>query len=110
MTLYHYTCDHSVERIRRDGFLRPNRHPSLGARLVWLTDLDTPDRDALGLTSQFITCDRTKHRFTVADESFVVPWTEWAREHKVSHLVRDYLEQFGLPRHWFVSEHHVVVA
>jgi hypothetical protein len=102
--LYHYTCaDHGRPGIDRDGVLRPNSHPWLATPLVWLTDLDQPWREALGLTSNLLSCDRAAVRYT-ADPSGCVRWTVWARR-----LPRDLREVFEsapgvLPGHWWVSE------
>jgi hypothetical protein len=119
--LYHYTCSCSVEGIRRDGYLRPyphpliERHPVPGewsastTRLVWLTDLEVAWREALGLTSKILKCDRTEHRFQAADESTAVPWTQFRRQ--VHAAVRSALEEAegALPAHWFVSTVRVPV-
>lgn len=103
MTLYHFCCDHSVEGVRADGEVKPmSTHPYLGVALAWFTDLDFPDRDGLGLTSDFIGCDRTEWRVTV--EGNAETWTSWARRHQVRREVRDILEEFARPAHWWVSE------
>lgn len=101
--LYHYTCSHAAEGIARDRLLRPHKQIQLdGRELVWMTDLDTPDRDALGLTSRHLRCDRTEFRATV-----ILPraghWPAYVRR-----LPRDVRlaarEMSGLPMHWWVSE------
>lgn len=111
--LYHYTCSCSLDGIRRDGFLRPYPHPLMRryplpgaepiAGLVWLTDLEVAWREALGLTSKVVKCDRTEHRFQAADESTAVPWIKFRR--RVHAAVRAALEEAegALPAHWFVS-------
>lgn len=111
--LYHFTCRCSLAGIRRDGFLRPFPHPLMrrysipGAEaiggLVWLTDLEVAWREALGLTSKILKCDRTEHRFQAADESTAVPWTKFRR--RVHATVRAALEEAegAMPAHWFVS-------
>jgi hypothetical protein len=103
-TLYHYTCADHAPTIDAELLLRPNEHPLLpGIPLVWLTDLDTPVRDALGLTrGTLITCDRTTHRFTVADPSACIPWVALAR--LLPRHVRDAFEAPpAMPMHWWVS-------
>lgn len=69
--------------------------------LVWLTDLDAPARDALGLTSHLIDCDRTQHRYRVTDLTSVQHWLQVRR----SHPLRDELEHArgARPMHWYVS-------
>jgi hypothetical protein len=86
MKLYHYTCRDMARRILADGVIRPwPIMPDEGPRgeaiptglpddtaVVWLTTIDRPDRQALGLTSHVLNCDRTEVRFTVD-----VPATRW---------------------------------
>lgn len=106
-TLYHYTCvDHGEPGIRSKGKLLPNLQPLLGRSLVWLTDLDTPDAWALGLTQHTLCCDRTEIRVTAkpfhgTDKTAVVPWWHYARN--VEPVLREVLETKGLPMHWWVS-------
>lgn len=102
--LYHYTCNHRLNGILADRTLQTNPHPLLGYALVWLTDLDVPDRAGLGLTSQYISCDRTENRVEVAYTPEIRPWVEWARLAKIPWLARETIEGGGaLPRHWWVS-------
>ncbi|MGH3535438.1 MAG: hypothetical protein ACRDQG_12130 [Pseudonocardiaceae bacterium] len=112
MALYHYTCrEHGADGISRLGLVRPNRHPLLGASLVWLTDLPTPDRRALGLTMGWITCDRTQVRIEVdPTRTPVLRWGLWAHQHKVSRLLRDLLEEGASPGHWWVAEAPITVV
>jgi hypothetical protein len=101
--LYHYTCNHGLNGIIADRALKPNYQPWLGMALTWLTDLDTPDRAALGLTSDHIVCDRTENRVDVTPTADMQPWTTWARNARVPQVVRDMLEGGGgFPRHWWV--------
>ncbi|MGW5741549.1 hypothetical protein [Amycolatopsis sp. NPDC003861] len=101
---YHYTCEHRARGIEQSGVLRLNRHPLLGARLVWLTDLAMPDRWALGLTSNWITCDRTLIRVSVQSTATIVSWRGWALVHKVPRALIDVLEENTRPERWWVSE------
>lgn len=103
--LYHYTCRHAARRIGRRGTLVPNPQPFLVRSglppLVWLTDLDVPDAEALGLTAHHLACDRTEVRYRVVDASTVQAW----RTYK---LRLDRLEVSALElghRHavWYVS-------
>jgi hypothetical protein len=75
MRLFHYTCDHRIEAIRRDGQLVPNWHPLLGEELVWMTSA-TASREALGLTSHSLSCDRMAHRLVVPEPVKALPWHE----------------------------------
>ena len=75
MNLYHYCCQHSARAITKRGFLEPFDHAGLfGVPLVWLTDSETPDREALGLTSHIQPCDRLEFRYVVTDVDRCEPW------------------------------------
>ena len=105
---YHYTCDHGAQGIRRDGLIKTNPHPWLPIPLAWFTDLDAPIRDALGLTSQILTCDRTEHRFEASPHGLLW-WPIYARE--LSAEIRWGLESApgALPMHWWISDRDVPV-
>lgn len=105
-TLYHYTCEHGYQGIGASpaGVLLPN------AGLVWLTDLDVPVREALGLTSHTLSCDRTAYRYrAIAALAHVRPWSQARRS--VPRDVREALESAPgvLPMHWWVSAWPVLV-
>ncbi len=113
MRLYHYTCDHAYGLIRDDGFLRPNRQNILNAALLWATDLDVPDRYALGLTSETLNCDRMRHRIEVTEFAPVFErWGLWAHRRAISRAIRDGLELApgARPAHWWVTENVIPVA
>lgn len=108
--LYHYTCAHSINGIRRTGRLEPNPHPLLGRlALVWLTDLDVPGTYGLGLTSHLIRCRRTEYRASVDTEA--LHWPDLARtlrrttdDRQVLAGVQSLESATGaLPMHWWVS-------
>lgn len=107
-TLYHYTCvDHGEPGIMESKALLPFRQPILGQHLVWLTDMDTPNAWALGLTNTTLCCDRTQVRVTVntynvRDAHGIRPW--WAYARRMNHVLRDVLEATGLPMHWWVTD------
>ena len=103
--LYHYTCAHRVNQIRTSGVLRPN---GVVFCLVWLTDMELPDRLALGLTSQILRCDRTEYRVTVDTDA--ARWVDYARN--VPLEARRALEfaPGALPMHWWVSTEPVPVV
>jgi hypothetical protein len=92
MILYHYTCDHGRAELGDSGKLIPptalippsaiSRHPKWQQTLfdlIWLTDLDVPLREALGLTSNTVTCDRTQFRYRVEGYS-AMRWTVVRRD------------------------------
>jgi hypothetical protein len=103
--LFHYTCRDGEPLILADGLLKPNRHPYLSVPLVWLTDLEVPDRFGLGLAGGvFTSCDRTEFRFEVdpAEIPNCVWWPVAAR--RLTREVRDGFESSGAwPAHWWVT-------
>lgn len=104
--LWHYTCRHGHDAIR--GWLHPGTDG-----MIWLTDLDAPIRDALGLTMHLTNCDRTEYRYAVLDTSEVVPW--WLAR-KLPDVVeparREALEtaRGAMPMHWWVAATPVPVT
>lgn len=107
--LYHYTCGHGFTSLgRHRAILQPasmltHREVPWPGHLVWATDLTPPEREALGLTMNFTTCDRTRYRYRLLDNGAVEPWTTFARH--LPWFLRDQLEQApgAKPRHWWVS-------
>ena len=108
--LFHFTCAHRAPLIRADGYVRPLAEllDTEPARLVvpwgafaWFTDLAVPIRDALGLTSSILKCDRTEYRFRVFPPVEVTQWASvrrefpWAWELETADGAR--------PMHWWIS-------
>jgi hypothetical protein len=112
-TLYHYTCkEHGAPGITKDQKLLPHRQFLLGRHLVWLTDMDTPHAWALGLTNYLLCCDRTQVRVTVklatdSDAAGIYPW--WFYRRTIPPVLREALEQTGMPTHWWVTDQSVPV-
>jgi len=112
--LWHYTCDHGREGIGEFGVLlpgrslAPDRMPSdyWPANFVWLTDLERPNRGALGLSSWWIRCDRTAHRYRVALADTITPWMRARRTVENPEFLEDI--EGARPRHWYVSREPVV--
>lgn len=107
--LWHYTCDHHVSGILTDGVVKPltgQGHPPL----AWFTDLDVPHREALGLTSTILSCDRTRHRFRVSGSATVLPYVRIRRD--LPARWREALEsaEGAMPMHWYVSPEPVPVV
>lgn len=103
MSFYHYTClDHGLPGIRETGQLQPH---GIAAALVWVTDLEVPVRDALGLTSHVLDCDRTEARVLVPAHPAIEPWWRWRRAHPEHRAWARELEDSpgARPAHWFVS-------
>lgn len=116
MSFWHYTCEHSQRKMGDTGMLLPlrqlvgadplARHLSgfrapLG-HIIWLTDLDSPIADALGLTRNSLRCDRTAHRYRVVD---YVPMHYPSVRRHLSKKLRDELETApgAMPSHWYVA-------
>jgi hypothetical protein len=105
VNLWHYTCDHghaAIEDVVVPAcWQRPDLDGTPGT-YAWFTDLAEPIRDALGLTSNMLDCDRTAHRYRVLDASPIVPWVR-VRRSWPSWV--DLLESApgARPMHWFVS-------
>lgn len=99
--LYHYTCEHGHHLIQKERPTLLRVHPKL--KWLWLTDLAQPDREALGLTSHTITCDRTRYRYAVLPTGDIHRWVDVRRE--FSPQVRDALENthHAAPMHWWLS-------
>lgn len=101
--LHHYTCDHGADGIRSTGEIRPHPHPLIDSMpLIWLTSMEQPDRIGLGLTSEILSCDRTRWRVTVRTDG-AEPWHVFARRYRVCREVRDELEAGRWPMSWFVA-------
>lgn len=102
MRLLHRTCDHGMHRIESDGFLRPLNVSYQG--LIWLSDLEDPSPEELGLTMFMLRCNRMEWVCEV-ETDLAMPWTFWAHVNKVPSNVRDMLDGApgANPRHWFVS-------
>jgi hypothetical protein len=108
-TLWHFTCDHAARRIGDRGdlvsalVLVPDKPLPWWSAYVWLTDLAHPPREALGLTSRMLSCDRLAHRYRVLDASGAYPWVAVRRN--VPERLRAPLElQAGVRLvHWWVA-------
>lgn len=112
--LWHYTCAHQAPLIRADGYVRPVRDLAAPARHVpawgafaWFTDLAAPIREALGLTSWSLDCDRTAYRFRVEPGVEVVAWMSVRREYPWAWRLES--EPGARPAHWYVSAEPVPV-
>ena len=103
MILHHFTCRDSAASIRRTGLIVPNPSPMLPSvpAVVWLTDLPTANRKALGLESTILNCDRTEVRFTLDVDA--EPWREFIEQYEIPRQLRRALERNRKPEHWFVT-------
>lgn len=103
--LYHYTCGHGAAGIGKTGLIDVFLQPPEGqVALTWLTDLEAPNRLALGLTSNTIQCDRLAFRFDVPEPVEVVRYVDVRREHFPRYW-REALERSpgAMPMHWYLS-------
>ena len=107
--LWHYTCAHVAARVARRGMLVPNRQLVLPGvpRLLWLTPADGPTfREALGLTSHYIRCDRMAFRYVVREHD-ARPFLDYARDRGWSD--REWRAELGQgaadPALWYVLDH-----
>lgn len=106
--LYHYTCGHHAPEIRIQHRILPGIYlhgePILGARFAWFTDLGPPvPREAVGLTSYTLACDRTEFVFTVdRDAAGIQRWIDVRRHNR--DLWELELAEGAAPMHWFVSD------
>lgn len=116
--LWHFTCDHGHLGIGEHGLLMPGcmlvdpdtRWPVAAwpSAMVWATDLPRPNRDALGLTSHMLRCDRTAHRYRIdARVLQMTPWVETRRAviRRLGFLTVEELESTpgARPMHWWVG-------
>jgi hypothetical protein len=104
--LYHFTCRDAAPLIAEDGELRPHRQVQLdGTKLVWLTDLEAPNRYEIGLTSHILSCDRMEFRFA-ADVEEPLRWVDYLRDQpRDVRVAARYLAMAtgAKPMHWYVS-------
>jgi hypothetical protein len=111
--LWHFTCDHGRAGLGDAGELVPavKIDPALfvwwPSCYVWLSTLDAPDRAALGLTSAFLACDRSKYRYRVTDSSMCYRW-QFARGRHLDNVTA-LLESDANPALWWVATDPVPV-
>lgn len=108
MRLLHRTCDHGKHRIEPEMVLRAPNVAFHG--LIWLSDLENPSPQMLGLTSFMLRCNRMEWVCEV-ETTLAVPWTDWAHENRVPLHIRLALDGApgAQPRRWWVSEHPLEV-
>ena len=101
MIFYHYTCRDMAEKIGVTGVLLPNSiHGS--PPLVWLTDLEVPDIEALGLTSHESDCDRSAVRYRARRQEFT-PWIGSKLHASMPPSMQAEFHRGRSPENWFVS-------
>ncbi len=104
MTLYHFTCDHGHRQIVDQLLPGSYMSTAVGASpFVWMTNLESPNRDALGLTSHFIDCDRTSFRYRVTDESSAIWWMDARRMLPEGYVGLLESSHGARPMHWWIS-------
>ena len=100
MTLFHYTSWFGSQAIEADAerMLRPN--PTSG--LLWATDLDFPNREALGIMDRSVSGDRGDIRYRVLGAREFHHWP-LVRRSLPGRLVLDLEPEGSLVMHWWVS-------
>ena len=65
--------------------------------------MEKPDRNALGLTSEILHCDRTSHRYRVVEDEACIWWPEYAS--RLHRSTRKQIENAdgARPKHWWVA-------
>lgn len=108
MKLYHHTCrDHGAPGIEARGLIIPQPGNFFPFPVTWVTDLEIPDARALGLTKNFIGCDRTAVTFEVeppaSDDVEIVRYVDIRR--KIDPYWVALLEQAegAMPMHWYLT-------
>ena len=104
---YHYTCREKAKQIGATGILLPNQIYG-GPALVWLTDLDRPDIEALGLTAHELDCDRSEIRYRTRRTEFT-PWIGSTLHASMPPLTQAEFHRGRSPKHWFYSTVPVAV-
>ncbi|MFC0673511.1 hypothetical protein [Brachybacterium hainanense] len=110
MTLYHYTHPEAAEKIAASGLVLPGRDVGMISPLSWFTDMEIPDRNALGLTMHFLTIDRTARRFRVVDDTWVKPWRDLRRKFPPRYLDQLEASPGALLMHWWVAARPIPVV
>ena len=113
--MYHYTCEHGHAGLGDGGWTLPNWNPIIGAHLTWFTDMDTPDRDTLGLTSEtgLLSCDRLTYRYKTVHptgDGDIYPWLNSSEQAQTSPHTQADMQRFGDPARWFIARRQVEVA
>ena len=129
MRLYHFTCACSVKRINQQGgVLRPivpwaTLDKALGRdgptglagapTVLWLTDMDVPNVQALGLSSTMLRCDRTEYRYVVetGPRDPVMPWWLYAKVlYQASPRWLSWMQHERDPKRWYVATRALVTG
>jgi hypothetical protein len=101
MRFYHYTCRHSLAKMEPDLYGYVTLQPLSPGGILWVTDLDVPQRKGLGLTSTIIDCDRTEFRLELLDDTTVRRWVDVRRDYPELHPLE--LADGAMPMHWYIS-------
>lgn len=99
MKLYHYTCHHRHLELQRDLVL-----PASVDQPAWATDLDFPNRQALGIAAPCeLGEDRGEYRYRVTGEHRFVRWAGVAQHLDDAVVSRYEVEPEILVAHWWIS-------
>lgn len=111
-TWWHYTCEHKVDDIEATGVVLPQTQQTLGGlQVAWFTNMPSASRQALGLTSHMLNCDRMSHLFRVipVDEHKVVEWARLRDKLSRPMIVRLEAARGTRPMFWGVAAEAVQV-
>lgn len=106
MSYWHFTCSDGATMIGEVGVLKPHWHPMVGASLIWLTNDPAPSRDAVGLTSDTLFCDRMEFRYRIIDDEAYLKIRRWLGSTEQSRTAPHHqadLHRYSEPSKWYVS-------
>jgi hypothetical protein len=102
MTLYHYTCYHRMQKIEAGGgVLMPQPGPIV--KILWATDLEVPNREAIGLTGYTHACDRGEFRYRILEERNFDQWVTVRRKLPTSWVEMLESAPGAMPMHWWIG-------
>lgn len=104
LQLFHFTCDHGLAAIRRDGVIKPGADG-----VAWFSSSADAPRESLGLTSRILDCDRMAHRVVVERSALLHPWGRVRSKWPLSIVDGLELAPGAEPRLWWVAVRPVPV-
>ncbi len=111
--LYHFTCRDRANLIEDEPqpfILLPNEQVFVKGRLIWFTDLDEIDYDALGLQGPTLKCDRGEVLYHVTEcLTEPVPWIGSIWQARTAPHDQIELHRGREPRRWWVTDEIVRV-
>lgn len=114
--LYHFTCEHTRQLLGEHGVLLPASQLGIPlalvatADLIWATDQEAPDAQALGLTRTLVKCDRTAHRYRILQPHNFQRWGRLRASYPQELVDALELSPGAAPAHWWVSRVPIAAA